>query len=70
MLTAENSKLLLFIAFIQRYSLLSSRLTLTALLPLVILNECMTVAFYSTFSNSHWGGVRTALGDCYMAGAT
>ena len=36
------------IAIVQRCSLLSS--SLTALLPLVIPNECMTVAFYSTFS--------------------
>ena len=59
--------LLLLTAFIQRYSLLSSRLA--ALMSHVILNEWQYL-FYSPFFNIHLSGVLKALFGCSMADAT
>ena len=59
--------LLLFIAFIGRYSLLSSRLT--AHMSHVILNERL-YPFIALIINIRGSGVLVALCGCCMAGAT
>ena len=59
--------LLLFIVFIWRCSLLSSRLT--AHMSHVILNEWL-YPFIARIINIHGSGVLVALCECYMAGAT
>ena len=59
--------LLLFIAFIHRYFLLSSRLT--AYMSHVILNEWLC-PFIARIINIHGSGVLVALCGCCMAGAT
>ena len=57
---------LLLIAFIWRYSPLSSRLTV--LMSHVLLNEC--ILFIRAIFNIHWSSVLTALFGCCMGGAT
>ena len=59
--------LLLFIAFIQRFSLLSSRLT--GHVSHVIVNEWLD-PFMARTINIHGSGVLVALCGCCMAGAT
>ena len=58
---------LLFIAFIERYCLLSSRLT--AHMSHVILNEWL-YPFIARIINIHGSGVLVALFGCCMAAAT